>query len=60
MTNKKQKSEMFQQTIPDFVAETEEWDIYSNKAQEIHKDVFVMLVDDMQPWSMICSTFAIV
>ena len=60
MTNKKQKNEMFQQTIPDFVAETEEWDIYSNKAQEIHKDVFVMLVDDMQPWSMIISTFAIV
>ena len=56
MTNKKQKSEIIQQTIPDFVAETKEWDIYSNKAQEIHKDVFVMLVDDMQPWSMICST----
>ena len=60
MTNKKQKSEMFQQTIPDFVAETEEWDIHSNKAQEIHKDIFIMLVDDMQPWSIVCSTFAII
>ena len=60
MTNKKQKSEMFQQTIPRYVAETEEWDIHSNKAQEIHKDIFIMLVDDMQLWSMVCSTFAII
>ena len=58
--NKKQKVEMFQQTIPGYVAETEEWDIHSNKAQEIHKDIFIMLVDDMQPWSMVCSTFAII
>ena len=60
MTNKKQKSEMFQQTILGYVAETKEWDIHNNKAQEIHKDIFVMLVDDMQPRSMVCSTFAII
>merc|ERR1712051_682609 len=46
MTNKKQKSEMFQQAIPEYVAKTEEWDIHSNKAQEIHKDIYIMLVDE--------------
>ena len=60
MTNKKQKSEMFQQAIPEYVAKTEEWDIHSNKAQEIHKDIFIMLVDNMQPWSIVCSTLAII
>ena len=60
MTNKKQKSKMFQQTIMGYVAEKKEWDIHSFKAQEIHKDIFIMLVDDMQPWSIVCSTFAII
>ena len=60
MTNKKQKSEMFQRIIMEYVAETKELDIHSNKGQEIHKDIFIMLVDDMQPWSIVCSTFAII
>ena len=51
---------MFQQTFLGYVAETKEWDIHSNEAQEIHKDIFIMLVDDMQPWSIVSSTFAII
>ena len=53
VANKKQKIELFQQTLPKYVDSVKIWDIKSAKAQEFHKDVFEFLVEDMQPWSMV-------
>ena len=51
--NKKQKIELFQQTISGFTENTKIWDVNSSKAKEFHKDVFEYLVEDMIPWSTV-------
>ena len=52
-TNKKQKTELFQQIIPGYVDSIKHWDINTSKAQELHRDVFEFLVENMHPWSTV-------
>ena len=53
VANKKQKIDLFQQTISGYVESVKLWDINSPKAQEFHRDVFEYLVEDMNPWSTV-------
>ena len=41
--NKRQKTDLFQQTLPKYVESVKIWDVKSAKAQEFHRDVFECL-----------------
>ena len=51
--NKKQKTDMFQQTIPGYTETVKVWDINSSKGKQFHRDIFEFLVEDMHPWSTV-------
>ena len=50
--NKKQKLEVFQQTLPAYVESVKIRDRNNLRAIEMHKDVFEYIVEDMHPWSV--------
>ena len=51
--NKKQKTDMFQQTIPGYAETVKIWDINSSKGKQFHRDIFEFLVEDMHAWSTV-------
>ena len=53
LKNKKQKTEIFQQTIPSYVESVKVLDIKHPKALEMHKNIFEFIVEDMQPFSIV-------
>jgi hypothetical protein len=51
--SKKQRTDMLQSTIPNWVEATSKIDSNSEKGQKFHKSIFEMLVLDLQPWSTV-------
>ena len=51
--SKKQRTDMLQSTIPNWVEATSKIDSNSEKGQKFHKSIFEMLVLDLQPWSAV-------
>lgn len=56
ITNKRARTDMYQSTIPEYVANVETWDFSSDKAQKLHRAVFDMLMVDLEPWNMVNHT----
>ncbi|XP_047135522.1 zinc finger BED domain-containing protein 4-like [Hydra vulgaris] len=53
MRSKKQRSDMLQSTIPNWVQASSKIDSNSEKGQKFHKSIFEMMILDLQPWSIV-------
>ena len=51
--SKRQRIDLFETTIPDWVESKTVWDFNSEKAKKLHKSVFEMIVLDLMPWSTV-------
>ena len=51
--SKIQRTEMLVKSIPGYIESKTPLSFYSEKAQELHKYLFEMLVIDSEPWSMV-------
>ena len=55
MNNKKERTELYQKTIPNWVENTVKWTFNHPSAQKLHKAVFEMCVIDLKGWDEINS-----
>jgi hypothetical protein len=51
--SKKQRTEMLQSTIPEWVETSSKIDSNSEKGQKFHKSIFEMIILDLQPWCVV-------
>ena len=51
--SKRQRTSLFQSTIPNFVETSRAWDIRSEKALKVRRSIFEFMMLDLQPYSIV-------